>query len=118
MPLVQDHLPFEDLPEVPTASLWCQRWNAGQHSWQHVRDGGFDARRYRVDVIPTAPAKAFVLAHHYSRSYPAATVQFGLFDVAGGQCRLSGVAAFGVPVSRTVLTKPLPELRPSAHPSH
>ncbi|MGW1870426.1 Mom family adenine methylcarbamoylation protein [Streptomyces mauvecolor] len=113
MAAVQERLPFEDLPEIPTASPWCQRWHAGQHSWQHVRDGGFDARHYQVDVIPDqAPGKAFVLTHHYSRSYPAVKVQFGLYEVAGGERRLSGVAAFGVPVSTAVLTKPLPELRP------
>jgi hypothetical protein len=53
-----------------------------------------------------------VLAHHYSGSYPAATVQFGLYDVVDGERRLCGVAVFGVPVSTAVLTKPLPELRP------
>jgi len=43
---------------------------------------------------------------------PAVKVQFGLYDVSGGESRLSGVAVFGVPVSTAVLTKPLPELRP------
>ncbi|MGW5736270.1 MULTISPECIES: hypothetical protein [Streptomyces] len=43
---VQESLQFEDLPEVATASSWCQRWRKHQHSWRHVRDGGFDARRY------------------------------------------------------------------------
>ncbi|MEH0572763.1 MULTISPECIES: hypothetical protein [Streptomyces] len=66
-----------------------------------------------MDVIPDEePAKAFVLAHHYSGSYPAATAQFGLYDVVDGERRLCGVAVFGVPVSTAVLTKPLPELRP------
>ncbi|MCF2435929.1 DUF6248 family natural product biosynthesis protein [Streptomyces thinghirensis] len=76
---VQEPLPFENLAEMPTTSPWCQRWRAGKHSWRHVRDRGFDARRYDVDVIPDEePGKAFVLAHHYSRSYPAVKVQFGL----------------------------------------
>lgn len=44
---------------------------------------------------------------------PAVTVQFGLYDVVDGERRLCGVAAFGVPVSTAILTKPLPELRPS-----
>ncbi|MEU5044566.1 hypothetical protein [Streptomyces griseorubiginosus] len=66
-----------------------------------------------MDVIPNEePAKAFVLAHHYSGSYPAVTVQFGLYDLVDGERRLCGVAVFGVPVSASVLTKPLPELRP------
>ncbi|MET9462240.1 hypothetical protein ABZY05_45785 [Streptomyces canus] len=110
---LQETLPFEDLPEIPTASPWCQRWRKGRHSWAHVRDGGFDARRYTVDVIPDEePAKEFVRTHHYSGSYPAVTVQFGLYDVLEGERRLCGVAVFGVPVSTAVLTKPLPELRP------
>ncbi|MFF8632456.1 Mom family adenine methylcarbamoylation protein [Streptomyces werraensis] len=66
-----------------------------------------------MDVIPDEqPGKAFVLAHHYSRSYPAVKVQFGLYDTVDGERRLSGVAVFGVPVNTAVLTKPLPELRP------
>ncbi|MFF6642286.1 hypothetical protein ACFY83_34330 [Streptomyces althioticus] len=43
---------------------------------------------------------------------PAVKVQFGLYDTVEGERRLSGVAVFGVPVSKAVLTKPLPELRP------
>ncbi|MEU0949847.1 hypothetical protein ABZ379_45405 [Streptomyces canus] len=110
---VQETLPFMDLPEVPTASPWCQRWRERTHSWAHVRDGGFDARRYSVDVITDEEtAKGFVLTHHYSGSYPAAIAQFGLYDHADGERRLCGVAVFGVPVSTAVLTKPLPELRP------
>ncbi|MEV6048697.1 hypothetical protein [Streptomyces xanthochromogenes] len=106
-------LPYEDLPEFPTASPWCQRWRTGQHSWRHVRDGGFDARLYQVDAIrEDEPGKEFVLAHHYSRSYPAVKVQFGLYNISGGARRLSGVAVFGVPVSKAVLTNPLPELQP------
>jgi hypothetical protein len=43
------------------------------------------------------------------------TVQFGLYDVVDGERRLCGVAVFGAPVSAAVLTKPLPELRPSVN---
>lgn len=68
---LQEQLPFGDAQEKLTTSPWSQRWRDGKHSWQHLRDGGFDARRYRVDVISEeAPAKRFVLAHHYSRSWP------------------------------------------------
>jgi hypothetical protein len=109
----QETLPFEDLPEIPPASVWCQRWRQGTHSWSHVRDGGFDARTYHVDVIAEKqPAEEFVLAHHYSRSYPAVKVQFGLYNVSGRHRQLCGVAVFGVPVSTAVLTNPLPHLRP------
>ncbi|MGI5414167.1 hypothetical protein ACQEV9_46210 [Streptomyces chartreusis] len=110
---VQDPLPLEDLQEVPPASPWCQRWRGGRHSWRHLRDGGFDRRNYDVAVIPDEePAKSFVLTHHYAHSWPSASVQFGLYDVSGIRRRLCGVAVFGVPVSRAVLTRPFPTLRP------
>ncbi|MET8291491.1 hypothetical protein ABZV80_40915 [Streptomyces sp. NPDC005132] len=109
---VQDPLPFAALAETPTLSPWCQRWDRGHHSWRHLRDGGFDARRYEVAPLDEEQAKAFVVTHHYSHSYPAAKVQFGLYDVSGPVRRLSGVAVFGVPVSSSVLTRPLPDLRP------
>lgn len=110
---VQETLPFEDLPEIPASSPWCQRWHGGRHSWRHIRDGGFNARHYEVEALAdTELGKEFVLAHHYARSWPAVTAQFGLYNIAGGVRRLSGVAAFGVPVGEAVLKNPLPELRP------
>lgn len=42
----------------------------------------------------------------------AAVRRFGLYDVSTGERRLCGVAVFGIPVSKAVLTKPLPELTP------
>ncbi|GGV52404.1 hypothetical protein [Streptomyces spectabilis] len=101
--------PVEVLAEMPTAAPWCQRWRQRKHSWRHVREGGFDAQQYEVHVIEDrGPAKNFVLAHHYSASWPAAKMQFGLYR----EQRLFGVAVFGVPVSAAVLTRPFPELRP------
>jgi hypothetical protein len=35
-------------------------------------------------------AKEFILAHHYSASYPSARIRFGLFTAG----RLAGVAVF------------------------
>jgi hypothetical protein len=109
---VQEVLPFVDLPEIPTASDWCQRWNDRRHSWRHIREGGFNHRNYRVAPLDEHTAKRFVLRHHYSGSYPAALRRFGLYHVADGE-QLLGVAIFGVPVSERVLMLPLPELRPS-----
>lgn len=57
-------------------------------------------------------AKTYVLANHYSRSYPAATRRFGLFDVRAGASRPVGVAVFGIPVRAEVLRGPLPTLEP------
>ncbi|MBL0931799.1 MAG: hypothetical protein IBJ15_17000 [Alphaproteobacteria bacterium] len=46
-------------------------------------------------------AKAFVVAHHYSASYPAARLAVGLFE---GR-KLAGVAVFSVPMRDAVLTR-------------
>ncbi len=99
------------LPEVATASRWCQRWRAGQHSWRHVHEGGFDARRYRVEPITDTTARAWVVANHYAASYPAASRRYGLF--AGEQ--LVGACVLGVPMSDRVLTNVFPDLQPSMH---
>ncbi|MFI8169744.1 hypothetical protein ACIGAN_25755 [Streptomyces sp. NPDC085931] len=112
MPAIQQELPFDDLPEVPTSAPWCQRWRERAHSWRHVSEGGFDARHYEVEPISEKDAEAFVRTHHYSASYPAAVRRFGLYDVSAGERRLSGVAVFGVPVNQAVLTKALPDLAP------
>ncbi|MDR7277589.1 Mom family adenine methylcarbamoylation protein [Catenuloplanes atrovinosus] len=103
------------------ASGWCQRWTGGTHSWRHRSEGGFDADRYGVVDLPEPLAQAFVLAHHYSRSWPNAKRRYGLIDLhpdaptdaaayAGG--RLVGVAVLGIPMHDKVLTNPLPGLVP------
>ncbi|MFB8401183.1 hypothetical protein [Streptomyces sp. NPDC055912] len=110
---VQETLPLLDLPEVPTASDWCRRWTHFKPSWRHRSDGGFDARRFEVHPLPEKPAKDFVLAHHYSASYPSATRRYGLYDNLEGELRLCGVAVFGVPAGSKVLTSTLPDLQPN-----
>ncbi|MEV5710116.1 hypothetical protein [Actinoallomurus sp. NPDC052274] len=110
--MVTDHggqlaLPF---PEVPTASPQCQRWRGGRHSWRHAEPGTrFDARRYEVHPIEEAEAKAYVTAAHYSGSYPAARLRYGLYE----RGRLVGAAVFGVPMGRRVLPSVLPSLVPA-----
>ncbi|GAA4442574.1 Mom family adenine methylcarbamoylation protein [Phytohabitans houttuyneae] len=84
----------------------CQRWRTGRHTWRPVHEGGFDARRYRLVQIPEAAARAFVVQHHYSRSFPAARASFGLLE---GE-HLVGVAVVGVPMHPRVLTNPFPTL--------
>jgi hypothetical protein len=61
-----------------------------------------DPSAYEVAVLADdAPAKAFVVAHHYSGTYPAARFRFGLYRRGGA---LVGVAVFSHPVSDAVLT--------------
>lgn len=49
----------------------CQRWRGRR---DHYRPAGerFDPAAFGVEVIPERDARAFVVAHHYSGSYPAA----------------------------------------------
>lgn len=73
----------------------CQRWNQGRDSYRPSREV-FDPRAYEVAPIAgDNEAKAFVVQHHYSQSYPAARFRFALRDAHG---ELVGVAVFAVPV--------------------
>ncbi len=77
----------------------CQRWRSHR---SHYRPAGepIDPRRYEVAPIPDdTTARAFVEAHHYSRSYPAARFRLGLHRGA----ELVGVAVFAMPVNPAAL---------------
>lgn len=69
--------------------------------WRNRRDryvpnaSVIDPAEYAVDVIPEAAAKAFVIQHHYSGSFPAARLSIGLFRGRG----LVGAAVFSVPMN-------------------
>ncbi|MFF3982341.1 hypothetical protein [Streptomyces sp. NPDC001828] len=86
----------------------CQRWRNRRHSWRPTGEGGFDPTRYRVREMPNDlvhTAKAFVLAHHHSGSWPAVRCAYGLIDtdaLAAGQ--LVGVPTLGIPTQVAVLT--------------
>lgn len=108
--LVSDFLPTNSLGELRTATPWCQRWRDRRHSWVHTSAGGFDPRRYQMESLAVRTAKEFVLQHHYSGSFPSAKKTFGLFDTSDGEPRLSGVAVFGLSVSKAVLERALPGL--------
>jgi hypothetical protein len=94
------------------ASDWCQRWSHRRQSWRHrSEDGGFDRDRYDVEPIEELVAKEFIESHHYSGTYPAARLRFGLHDRArDGQ--LVGVAVLSVPMQALVLTNAFPDLEP------
>ncbi len=85
-----------DCPDVP-----CQRWKYRKDRLIVAgEDLPFDKRKYSVDLISEATAKAFVTTHHYSGSYPAAVVRVGLF---GQSAELLGVAVFSVPINERVI---------------
>ncbi|MFC8021633.1 Mom family adenine methylcarbamoylation protein [[Kitasatospora] papulosa] len=112
-PVLTHLLPTNDLGEFPTATPWCQRWRERRHSFRHTSAGGFDPRHYIVEPLAVRTAKEFVLQHHYSGSFPSAKKTFGLFNISEGEPRLSGVAVFGLSVSRAVLERALPHLEPN-----
>lgn len=77
-----------------------QRW---RDRLDHYRPIGepIQTAAYEVAAIDRdSQAKAFVVQHHYSATYPAARFRYGLFT--GGE--LVGVAVFSVPCSNQVLT--------------
>lgn len=81
-----------------------QRWRNGL---DHYRPTGepINPRLYEVAEIPRdAPAKRFILEHHYSGSYPAARFRFGLYRGPA----LLGVAVLSVPMNDASVTNALP----------
>jgi hypothetical protein len=98
--------------ELSPSSPWCQRWRNGRHSWRHRGEpGGFDADRYFVEPITEAVAKDFVIATHYSGTYPASAQRWGMRKVDGAT--LVGVAVLGIPMSNLVLSNVFPGLEPN-----
>jgi hypothetical protein len=78
---------------APTPFDVVQRWRARRDLYRPAGEP-IDAHAYGVDVIEERAARAFVVGHHYSASYPAAVCRVGLFRADAG---LVGVAVFSVP---------------------
>lgn len=109
----------------PNMAPRCQRWQDRRPSWRRPADGGFDPAAFTVEPVPAETVAApFVERHHYSGSFPAARLAFGLLtdrpELAGpaptehaGQL-LAGVAVLSVPMSESVLTNVFPDLAPYA----
>ncbi|MGW1328207.1 Mom family adenine methylcarbamoylation protein [Streptomyces antibioticus] len=63
------------------------------------------------DLVHTA--RAFVLIHHYSRSWPPVRFAYGLIDTAAPPAdRLVGVLTLGIPTQAAVLTSVFSRLTP------
>ena len=59
--------------------LFSQRWRDRRESYRPAGEP-INPRLYEVaELAGDREAKAFILAHHYSVSYPSARVRFGLF---------------------------------------
>jgi hypothetical protein len=83
----------------------CQRW---LHRRARYRPPGevFDPSRCMVALIDEATAKPWVIAHHYSASYPAARARVGLFfKEPFRREQLGGVAVFSVPMNQAVVPR-------------
>ncbi|HYW76630.1 MAG TPA: hypothetical protein VFA48_08390 [Gammaproteobacteria bacterium] len=77
----------------------CQRWAHGRASYRPPAEV-IDTRCFEVDELDEHTAKAYVIANHYSGSYPAARLRVGLYRRRRGHQRwLCGVAVFSVPLS-------------------
>jgi len=78
----------------------CQRWRSGR---DHYRPKGevINTSHFEVALIAEDTiAKKFVVDHHYSGTYPAARLRFGLYRRA----TLMGVAVYSVPCNNKAIT--------------
>lgn len=91
----------------PASADLTQRWRDRRDTYRQ-RGEAFHPGEYGVEPIPRdAPARAFVEAHHYSASYPAARCRVGLYRQRPGWYapELVGVAVYSVPMSQAVIPK-------------
>ena len=96
-----------------SAVIRAQRWREGRQYW--VLDGKdlFDPARYDVTAISKTVAHEFTIRNHYSATFPATKLHYGLFEVAGPAPLLVGVVALGIPMRNLVLTNVFPYLVPN-----
>ena len=87
-----------------------QRWRRGREHWVLPGRDHFEPARWAVVRITDAEARPFVETHHYSGSYPAARLRYGLVDQWTGE--LGGAAVLSVPVNKLVVTGAFPDLQP------
>ncbi|MET8006209.1 hypothetical protein [Nonomuraea glycinis] len=101
--------------ELAPASDWCQRWLPGRrHTWRHRSQGGFNPDQYGVAPLKETDAKQYVTTRHYSGTYPAASLRYGLYDLTTGQQQLVGAAVLSIPATAATLTNVFPDLEPYA----
>jgi hypothetical protein len=81
-----------------------QRWRDGRHFYKPPEEP-IPTRQYEVaEISRDRETKAFVLAHHYAATYPAARFRYGLYH----RGNLVGVAVFSHPTNDLVLTSVFP----------
>jgi hypothetical protein len=77
---------------------YAQRWAEQESRWVSHRQL-CDTRVIEAAPLPEEDAKAFIMTHHYSGSYPAARCRVGIYE----RGKLVGVCVFGIPAGPTVL---------------
>lgn len=81
-----------------------QRWRERRESYRPAGEV-IATRLYEVgEIEDDGPAKAFVVEHHYSGTFPAARFRFGLYR----RGQLVGTAVFSHPCNNKVLTNVFP----------
>jgi hypothetical protein len=90
---------------APSASLLlplppCQRWRDRRGSYRPAGEP-IDPSRYGVELLDRETAKAFVVAHHYEGTFPAARLSVGLYRMA----ELVGVAVFSQPMNEATVPR-------------
>src|SRR5205085_8204988 len=81
-----------------------QRWRERRATYRPAGEI-ISTREYEVaEISDDKTARRFVEENHYSGSYPAAIVRFGLYRHA----LLVGVAVFSMPCNSATLTKAFP----------
>jgi hypothetical protein len=84
-----------------------QRWRQGKDSYRPAGEP-IAPSQYGVEIIQEKVARAFVVAQHYSRSYPAARCRVGLYRRhAFETSHLVGVAVFSVCMQPAAIRKHL-----------
>lgn len=81
-----------------------QRWREGRDSYRRPDEPIRTLDHEVAELEDDGRAKAFVVEHHYSGSYPAARWRFGLFE----RGELVGVAVFSHPSNDRVITNVFP----------
>lgn len=98
------------------APLFCQRWRDHRASYRPAGEP-INPSDYEVAPVTEAEAKAFVIQHHYSRSFVVSRFNYGLFsrfirhehwNQSGLTPELVGVASFSVSQHPAVVTNVFP----------
>src|SRR3546814_1665623 len=83
-----------------------QRWRERRSMFVPAA-GTINPEEFSVDIVDCMKtAKPFVVANHYSGSFPASRCSVGLFrNGRAGTSRLVGIATFSVPMNNAAIVK-------------